>query len=159
MVMKRSLHLLILCFSLAGCSGKGETAKTDFSYSVGNLVNGTPMDGGFYLRAVQLDSDTGNEIDTQAYDLVNDAAEIPFGTWKFFLVGYAGPGAWSGDNYCGEVAPTVLESDETTVEVTINQANCANAPFPEIIAEKAASLSGGTGNFDSATFDSSTFAP
>jgi hypothetical protein len=162
--MKKALQLsplLLILFSLTlvSCGGGTKTEKVDFSYSLGGIVTGTPMDGGIYLWADRIDPDTGAITETLMLDLIDDSAEIPFGNWEFHLVGYQGPGEWSGNNYCGSVPETFLDSDEISLQVTFTDANCANSPFPEMITQKAANLAGGLALWDSATWDSSTFGP
>ncbi len=157
--MKNLLLTIFTLFLLNSCGGKGETSSTDFTYSVGGIVHGTQMDGGFYLWAIRVEPETGEEIETQSYDLNNDSAEIPFGNWKFFLVGYEGPGAWSGTNYCGSIPETLLDSDEVTLDITINSANCSNSPYTEMIAEKAAEIAGAAGVWNSSSWNNASWSP
>lgn len=118
------------------------------------------MDGGIYLWADRIDPDTGVIVETLRLDLINDAAVIPFGNWEFHLVGYAGPGAWSGLNYCGSVPETLLDTNEITLQMTFTQAACANAPYPDMVAQKAADLAAGSlALWDSAVWDSSVWGP
>lgn len=158
--MKRlSLYSLFLLAFIVSCSGKKEVAKTDFTYSLGNLTSGINLTGGLYLWAINVDPETGTELETLKLDLVDSAAEIPFGSWKFFIVGYEGPEAWAGNQYCGSVPETLLDTDEKNVSVTISIANCSTEPiYQQMVAEKAASLIN-SGLFDSGLFDSSTFGP
>lgn len=163
--MKKALQLspfIAILFSLMlfSCGQEVQKEKVEFSYSLGGLVTGTPMDGGIYLWANRIDPDTGAITETLMLDLINDAAQVPFGNWEFHLVGYAGPSQWSGTNFCGSVPETVLETNEITLQVTFTEAACANTPYPDMINQKAADLAAASlAYWDSAVWDSSTWGP
>lgn len=156
--------LLSLLF-YSSCGGKKATTKTDFNYSLSGLVTGTPMNGGLFVYAIQLDENTDLPIGSPLLiDLIDDAASIPFGYWQLHLVGYDGStgNLWEGATYCGSVTPTVLDTNEIGVSVTINQTNCALTPFPEAIAAKQVQLAGGASGlaiWDTSTWDGATWGP
>lgn len=163
--MKKALQLspllaLLTLLTLFSCGKEVQKEKVEFSYSLGGLVTGTPMDGGIYLWAKRIDPDTGTILETLMLDLVDDAAQVPFGNWEFHLVGYAGPSQWSGTNYCGSVPETVLDTNEITLQVTFTQADCSGAPYTDMVNQKAADLAAASlAYWDSAVWDSSVWGP
>lgn len=159
----RALFILTLTsfmLTVSSCGQKG-AAKTDFKLSLGGVVTGTPMAGGIYLWAVEVDEATGTEMQTLMFDLdAADSAVIPFGTWKLYLVGYEGPSAWSGNNYCGNIPNTILENPEQTVSISISQAECGVLPiYADMINAKAASLGPAVATWDVSTWDNAVWGP
>lgn len=130
------LSIFILCF--IGCSGqKGAGSEADFSISLGLSASGVSnLQGGVTLFAESLDPD----IPDFSADLdANFQAEIPFGSYNILLVGWDGPGAWSGTMYCGAV-PVLLDQPAQSVSITLNQANCSSTVYSSLIASKGGSL-------------------
>lgn len=158
----KTIFITLLSLLFISCGGGNKSEKVEFSYSLGGIVTGTPMDGGIYLWAVRIDPDTGDKLETLMMDLIDDSAQIPFGNWEFHLVGYAGPGAWSGTNYCGSVPETFLDSNEITVSVTFTAADCSNLPYTDMVAQKAADLAAASGAlavWDSGSWDAASWDP
>ncbi|MCO4794633.1 MAG: hypothetical protein KC493_13020 [Bacteriovoracaceae bacterium] len=142
---------------LGSCSRKAKLAKTTFSVSTGQLVNGTQMDGGIYLWAVPADGTSPPiKMDLDA----DDSAHIPFGNYYLHVVGYEGPAAWSGNNQCGGTPNTVLLEDaEVTISIDLSAGNCGVLPiYADMMNEKAASLVA-PNNWDTAIWDQSTWGP
>lgn len=144
---------------MASC-GQRKAAKADFTYSLAGLVNGTSMDGGIYLLAKRFD-ENNNEVETLTFDLDDDdSAEIPFGTWEFYLLGFTGPNEWQGNQYCGSVPLTILDSDEITLDVTIDPSNCGVEPYASMALDKApATTVPNIATWDNAAWDNSTWEP
>ncbi len=152
------LPFLLLCLlNLAGCGGKEQTERVDFSYNLSALAAGvSQLEGGIFLRANRIDPDTGEILETLDVDLLDNAADIPFGTWEFYLLGYAGPEAWSGNLFCGSVPETLLDSAEISLSVTLNTTNCANAPYGDMDLTKQASIAG---TWDASLWGEAKWAP
>lgn len=149
-----TLLLTLLVITLGSCGGSREATKTDFTYSLAGIVNGTQMNGGIYLMAKRFD-ENGNEVEILKVDLdIDDSAEVPFGTWEFYLLGYEGPDQWSGNQYCGSIPLTTLDSDDITLDVTISQSNCGVDPYNSMAADK---IDGSV--WDGAVWDEATWSP
>ena len=157
--LKTLLTTLFLALALFGCGSK-PVSKTDFSYSLSGIVNGTPMAGGIYLWAQKVD-ETGAVTETFIVDLsADDSADIPFGTWDIYIVAYEGPTLWSGNNYCGDVTSILLDTDEKSLQMDLSQSNCSTLPiFNEMLAAKAATIGPTIALWDSAQWDSSNWGP
>lgn len=154
------LSILALTLLISGCGEKG-ASKTEFKLNLGGVVTGTPMDGGIYLWAVQIDEATGTEMQTMMMDLdAADSAVIPFGIWRLYLVGYAGPNAWSGLPHCGSVPETILENAEQTIQINISNAECGVLPiYTDMMNTKAASLGPTLATWDISQWDNATWGP
>ena len=142
--------MILLSIFLTSCGG-GKKSQANFSLKAGALVNGPPLDGGVFLRAIDSN---GVIVD---YDILSEhSALIPFGTWSLHFVGYGGASPWTGTTYCGSEANVVLESEEANIVVNLDQANCGLEPYVTMINDKQAAT---VALWDTAIWDSSLWGP
>jgi hypothetical protein len=140
------LTILALAF-LFGCAKKG---KATLEIKVASISTGDDLNGGVYLKAIEFDGD-GNEIQVIYIDILGEkVAEIPFGTWDLYLIGYVGPNDFSGDKYCGSVLSQVLNQPEMDIAVDLNSSNCSSEPYASMASDKQE-----TATWDSAVWDTS----
>lgn len=154
------IYLVLSLLFLSCGNGRSELARTDFSFSLAGVATVAQMPGGFYLWATQIDPDTLEVLQVIKIDLDENAADIPFGTWSFDLVGYEGPAEWSGTKYCGSLRDEVLDSSETNLVISISTSNCTTFPiFQQMIAQKQLDLAGGLAIWDAAAWDATAWGP
>lgn len=82
---------------------------------------------------------------------------IPHGTWNMYLVGYEGPGAWSGPQQCGSLKNVDFYDPSVEVTIYVGTSNCTAEPFPSIIAEKTSSLP--EAQWDNSQWDQAKWGP
>lgn len=139
--------LLIFLFILGSCakSAKPRTVKLMVASNTSAIT--ASISGGLILK---LEKGTGEsnivELAAAPYDVV-----LANGDWTVYAIGFSGPGAWAGNAYCGQ-AKTTLDGNDATVTINATTANCANTPYPQLIATKKT-------DWDSATWDQSKWGP
>lgn len=127
-----------LLLLLVACGGKrSPETKADLRFSVGAVVNGVQMDGGIFMEGVRYDNENV-EVESLLIDLPPDhLVSLPSGSWDMHFVGYTGPSEWSGTTYCGVLLGVNLDQPDATLNIDINQANCANEPYATLITDRA----------------------
>lgn len=105
---------------LASCSQKG-TSKSDFSINLRSFLTSADLTGGVLLRIV--DSTNSEAHDYQMSYPFN--ADIPFGTWNFYFVGFDS----NHVKYCGSLLSTEVSSQEESFTVNISTSNCGVEPY------------------------------
>jgi len=142
-----TVALLVIAGACGGPRG-GEKSEAGFVLKVSSVVSGTPLDGGVKVLCKSQDSTIADYKTTLDSSF---SATLPKGSWNIYLVGFAGPVAWSGSTYCGTVYYDIAKDTET-INITLTPANCALAIYQSMIYE-------GVGRFDEAHFDQEVFAP
>jgi hypothetical protein len=123
-IFLKTLPLLILMF-LSACGQKQntKTLKVSTSFALSN----SGFTGGLVVRAL---GPKGQKFSANA--TTGTSLNIPLvnGTWTFWVSGWDGAGAFAGKQYCGTSTFNLGDSD-TTVNMTVTEANCANAAFSD----------------------------
>lgn len=139
--------LLLLLFILGSCAKSAKPRSVKLVVASNTSALSVAISGGLILK---MDKSTGEsnlvELSAAPYDVI-----LANGEWTVYAVGFAGPGAWAGTAYCGQ-AKTTLDGNDATLTINATSANCANVPFPQLIAAKKT-------DWDSATWDQSKWGP
>ncbi len=149
-ISKQHIVIAAVCALAAwSCGGpRGETAKTGFALKISSVVSGTPLTGGVKVLCKSSDPTVPDYKTTLD---ANYSATLPRGSWDIYLVGYTGPEAWAGTNYCGTVNYNIAKETET-INISLTVANCSLAVYQNMIND-------GKAQFDLAIFDQDVFAP
>lgn len=153
--VRKTPFLLIFLVLFSACGQR--KAKTDFNLRVSSLTTGVPLPGGVTMRAVPLTA-TGPSATFLTIDMIgpDHIAEVDFGNWDFYFVGYSGPSLWQGTTYCGVVNNVILETPDLSMNVNLNSTNCSVEPYISMINAK---IVPNISTWDSAVWDTSVWEP
>ncbi len=123
------LLILLISALLSSCSGKKAKTKANLNFILGAIGGDfTVFNGGAMLWGKR----GGDKF---AYNLSGHNSslqlELNRGVWDFYVVGWEGNGAYdlTGDIKCGLVQGIDLQGEEAAINLTINNANCADVQF------------------------------
>lgn len=147
--MKKISILLFILLIFVSCAQE-KKSKGSFKLILGNSTTAT-INGGAYLET----EDSNLKKVLIKLDAENSAL-IPLGTYNMLFVAFAGPGDNLGKMYCGAVANAQLTSATTTISVSLNEAQCNDSKYSELISKI---LGNSNTNWDSAQFDQGKWGP
>lgn len=142
--MKSILNvILILLFS--ACSKTSPSRKLEV-FRANLTVN--DLDGG---AIIWIKNVATNQI--QKYEFTTPPFEVLLedGTWSIGIVGFLGPGPWSGTTQCGGVENLTLGPTDLNVKIQVST-TCSSAAHQEMIGTKIA-------KFDVSKWDQTVWAP
>ena len=149
--MKNTLMSLFILLVLSACSAKKAEVKSSFKLIIGAAALEVPMKGGVFVETEDLTQNLKNVIKLDT----DNSATIAHGTYSFLFVAFTGPAEKSGATYCGAVSKASLISDTATIKVTINQTNCSQEKFQELISK----ITGSVSKWDVGVFDQGKWGP
>jgi hypothetical protein len=159
----KSGFFVILLLSLVGvvtsCSGRSQ-GETKFKITVSAVTAGNsslPLDGGVTLKVVEKNPADPAAPREEVVDLdANYIGLIPYGHWQLYMVGFEGPGTWSGNTYCGTIEDIIVDLPEMSLNIVINSSNCSSEPYSTMINDKQTA---GQGVWGSSLWGSGTWGP
>lgn len=142
----KKLLLLVCAFVFVSCSGsKLEKRKLEISHAA---ISSADFLGGALVEIV----DSVGVVTAHTFTTPPFIVTLPDGVFSIRFAGFVGPSAWQGTYECGGVTNLNLTATDTEIKITVNAANCANVPYPAMVAAKLT-------NWDSALWDTAQWAP
>jgi hypothetical protein len=130
-LMNFAILPIFVFLMLTSCGKKETTSQTQISFFGGKqslLQSGVQMNGGVIVTAYKYDK-------TQKYSFaLNNASDektinLTKGYWEFVAIGWeGGNGNFTGANRCAYSGLVSLVNNETSVNLNLNYATCANIP-------------------------------
>lgn len=144
---KNIIFALLILFS--ACSQK-QKSKNHFKLTLGNMALAT--NASTFVNAVEVTSKKFNIIKLDS----TNSANINFGTYQLVLVTFEGPEANSGEMRCGSVDTAIINSPESTFNITVTKVECELPKYADTIIELKKGI---VSKWDTDQFDRSFWGP
>lgn len=146
--MKKTIILSMLIF-FNSCSQK-QNSKSHFKFTLGNMALATNSSA--FINALDLINPKPNIIKLDS----TNSANINLGIYQLLLVTFDGPEAKTGEMRCGSIDKAVINSSESTFNITVSKVECALPKYASTILELK---TGVVSKWDLDHFDRSFWGP
>lgn len=142
----KKIIFMMMAVVLASCSGSKPAArKLEISRAA---ISSQDFVGGALVEVTDI-----NGVTTPySFSAPPFVVMIPDGVFSIKFAGFTGPAAWQGTYSCGGVTSKTLTAQDTSINITINVANCGVAPYSAMVASKVT-------QWDTALWDTAVWAP